>query len=136
MSSYISLTSIDNSSACLPSSPWQQHTVLFGLKHNGSVLTQLEEDVAFFLLARGPYAYAGWGSWGMSWPLNPEPAHGALPPQPHGVVVPSLLRADFGKPDGLCAETVPGKSGIFTREWSGATVTLDCGTFKGTMKRK
>jgi hypothetical protein len=62
--------------------------VLFGFTQNGSTLTQVEQDIAFFQLARGPYAYAGWGTWGMTWPFNPEPAHGGLPPSPGGVPLP------------------------------------------------
>ena len=37
-----------------------------------------------------------------------------------------LFDADFGEPDGPGREII---SGVFTREWSKATVTLDCNTF-------
>ena len=33
---------------------------------------------------------------------------------------------DFGVPTALCNETA---SGVFTRPWSNAVVTLDCNTF-------
>ena len=60
----------------------KQHTTkLFDEPQEAAVaLAQLEQDIAFFLLARGKYAYLGWGEWGMTGPFNPEPAHGELPP--------------------------------------------------------
>ena len=70
--------------------------MLFGLSLNGTQLKQLEQDLAFFLMARGDYAWAGWGTWGMTWPFNPEPAHGELPPLPHGVPRPDELDVDYG----------------------------------------
>ena len=70
--------------------------MLFGLSLNGTQLLQLEQDLAFFLLARGDYAWAGWGSWGMVWPFNPEPAHGELPPLPHGIPRSTELDLDYG----------------------------------------
>ena len=46
--------------------PFQKFPALFGLKPGPSgALEQLTEDLAFFLLARGPYAWLGWGTWGM-----------------------------------------------------------------------
>ena len=124
--------------ACTPDSKWQQHTMLFGLSHDANhTLSQLAEDVAFFLLARGPYAYVGWSSWGMGWPFNPEPAHGTLPAIPSGIPVPVEWHADYGVPsDAVCRETEPGKSGIFTREWTKASVRLDCGAFQGSVVPK
>jgi hypothetical protein len=39
------------------------------------------------------------------------------------------MDTDYGVPvDPVCAETAPG-SGVFTRRWSKADVTLDCGTY-------
>jgi hypothetical protein len=87
-------------------------------------------------LVRGPYAWLGWGQWGMTWPFNPEPRHGELPPLPHGVPRPAVLEHDFGVPgdgdgdgDGdLCHETTSG-SGIFQRLYSRGVVELNCNTF-------
>merc|ERR1711871_876180 len=88
--------------ACRPQSSWQMQARLFGLTVNGSRPTQLQQDLAFFLLARGAYAWLGWGVWGMGWPFNPEPAHGELPPEPHGVPQPQELDQDYGAPLELC----------------------------------
>ena len=66
--------------ACSATSIWQRLPKLFGLTVNATSPLQLDQDMAFFLLARGPYAWLGWGEWGMTWPFNPEPAHGELPP--------------------------------------------------------
>jgi len=119
--------------ACSPDSVWQRFPVLFGFSVNGTVLTQLEQDLAFFLLARGPYAFAGWGVWGMQWPFNAEPRHGQLPPLPHGVPLPKEFDVDYGVPEGLCRET---RSGVFHREWSLASVQLDCNSFVAGITEK
>ena len=110
--------------------PWQTQAQLFGFRVvNGTVLPQVEQDVAFFSLARGPYAWLGWGEWGMTWPFNPEPAHGELPPLPHGVPRPALLDRDLGVPvDSVCREV---SEGVFARRWSlGGELQLDCNTFQ------
>ena len=77
----------------------------------------------------------GWGVWGMTWPFNPEPAHGELPPLPHGVPTPAEFGKDYGEPVGVCKETAP-ESGIFTREWTKSTVKLDCNKWEGTITMK
>ena len=120
--------------ACQPKSSWQTLPKLVGVHVNGSSLPQLKEDLAFFLLARGPYAWLGWGVWGMTWPFNPEPAHGELPPLPHGVPRPSEFDEDYGVPAGVCEESKTEK-GVFTRAFSKATVKLDCNTFVGTIDK-
>ena len=58
---------------------------------------------------------------------------------PHNVTYefPELLERDYGEPVGgqQCSETAP-NSGIFTRQWTGATVTMDCSTWTPTIKMK
>ena len=121
----------DLRAACTPASRWQKYATLFGFSNAGSALTQLEQDLAFFLLARGPYAWIGWGTWGIGWPFNPEPAHGTLPARPHGVPLPKELSMDVGEPvDPICKETAAG-SGVFKREYSKVSVELDCEKFIG-----
>ena len=39
-----------------------------------------------------------------------------------------VLHADYGEPSGRCQETASG-SGVFTREWSKATVQMDCNSW-------
>jgi len=117
--------------ACSEQSSWQQLPFLFGLTVNNTDILQIKEDVAFFLLARGPYAWLGWGVWGMTWPFNPEPAHGGLPPSPEGVSRPKEIDQDYGVPLGLCIET---EKGIFERKWSKAMVKLDCNKFEGSIE--
>ena len=48
---------------------------------------------------------------------------------------PDALNADYGEPSELCTETTP-KSGIFTREWSKASVKMDCNTYTGQVTMK
>ena len=100
---------------------------LYGMN---TTLAQAEQDVAYFLLARGSYAWLGWGTWGMTWPFNPEPAHGELPPQPHGVPRPALLDRDFGAPQEAGCRATGG--GVFERRFSKASVRLDCNSFVAT----
>ena len=47
------------------------------------------------------------------------------------------LHADArsGTPSGMCKETGEG-SGVFTREWSKSTVTIDCNAYTSTIKMK
>eukprot|EP00122_Pirum_gemmata_P006129 Pgem_evm1s5597 len=112
--------------ACREDSPYQQ-PYLFGLQVNNSHLINLKNDLAFFLLARGPYAWLGWGTWGMTWPFNAEPAHGELPPLPHGVPRPPELEKDYGVPiDKVCRELYPG---VFERRWTKSRIRMDC--YKG-----
>ena len=77
-----------------------------------------EQDLANFLLIRGPYAWLGHGWQGCDQPSADEGGGYPFPPQ---------LHTDFGTPLGLCAETKDG-SGVFRREWSKATVEMDCNT--------
>ena len=80
---------------------------------------QLKEDLANFLLIRGPYAYLGHGWLGCS----------------HFYVFPPELNLDYGEPEGLCKETAPG-SEVFVREWSKSTVQMDCKTYTPTITMK
>ena len=99
----------------------------------------MQQDIAFYFLARGDYAYIGYNVWGMGWPFNPEPPHGTVPAKAHGVPVPEVLTDpssvwnNLGTPEfdtetgevALCKET-SANSNIFTREYTQATLTLDC----------
>jgi hypothetical protein len=119
-------------SACDANSDWQQLTNLFGISYDGTTQTfpQLEQEVAFFLLARGDYSYWGFGSWGMTWPFQPEPAHGELPPLVDGLPVPDLLKGSYGVPSKVCAEVA---DGVFERTYEKGSVKLDCNTFVGEL---
>jgi hypothetical protein len=120
--------------ACALNSTWQRLPVLFGFTVNGTIMTQLHQDIAFFLLARGPYTYAGWGTWGMTWPFNPEPRHGQLPPMPHGVSLPVEFYDDYGVPmEQNCSEK---SEGVFSREWTRVSVELDCSNFSSALNFK
>ena len=49
--------------------------------------------------------------------------------------VPEQLNWDYGEPAGLCTETAP-NSGVFTREWTKASVKMDCNTWTPTISLK
>ena len=90
--------------------------VMSGAPHTRS--PDLLQDLAAFLLIRGPYSWLGWGWKGCSQEYY-------FPPE---------FNEDYGEPvDGaLCKETAA-DSEIFTREFSKATVQLDCKQWKGTV---
>jgi hypothetical protein len=86
---------------------------------NGS-LPYPDQDVAAFLLTRGPWAYIGYGWTGCA-------------DADHPFTRPASLDADYGVPEGFCHEVA---DGVWTREWSKATVSLDCNTFSAKIAPK
>ena len=101
---------------CDASGPVRSRAMLYGWSPgsckgtNPAQLTEPAQDVANFLLVRGPHAYLGMGwsagfggcSVDFEYPLD-------------------LLNVDYGVPvDEACHETAPG-SGIFERKWSKRT---------------
>jgi hypothetical protein len=80
-------------------------------------LPAVSQDIAAFLLLRGPYAWIGSG-----W-------IGCVTDYPF----PAELEVDYGVPmTPYFNETAPG-SGVFTRSWTKATVTFSCPTWTGTV---
>ena len=83
-------------------------------------MTDPDADIAAFLATRGGHAWLGHGWSGCSQQYER----------------PAALDKDYGEPtDTICKETQPG-SNVFVREWSKATVTVDCNTWKNTIKMK
>jgi len=80
-------------------------------------LPAVNEDLATFLLVRGPYAWLGYGWVGCITDYE----------------FPSQLSQDFGKPTESSYSEV-GTSGVFTRKWSKATVSFDCNAWKGSVQ--
>ena len=120
-------------------------------------LTDVNNSVAAFMLIRGPHAFLGWSWVSCSGDCFTELKDCPPPPgnQIHyditlgGLVGPdckhaavlhtaSLIRercrAD-GEPTELCHETAPG-SEVFVREWSKATVEVDCKGWTSSIKMK
>ena len=86
---------------------------------------------AEFLLTRGPHAVIGY-SWDGCFALHERNIKTAGQYAP----IPPEWDEDFGVPSGgACAETGPG-SGVFSREYSDATVTWDCAKGHGEIVRK
>jgi len=114
----------DMRSLCNESSLAQTVAMLYGFSPGcrgpTTNMSDVEQDVANFLLVRGPHAWLGHGWSGCSkqyeWPAQ--------------------LDADYGEPvDKICTETAPG-SGVFTREWSKASIKMDCNSWKPTIMFK
>ncbi len=109
---------------CTPTSPAQTRTLMYAFgpgacRTDPSNLVQFEQDLANFLLVRGPYAYLGHGWLGCS----------------RDYEYPAALNVDYGVPTGLCAETAPG-SGVFVRDFTKSTVQMDCNTWTPTITMK
>ena len=118
--------------------PNQNKTLQYGFTrkafHDAFPLPFPEQDVAMFMLTRGPYAYIG-----HSWMVCVHPSGYVTGNSVKGYERPLQLDVDYGEPvalKGSCTETVPGKSGIFTREWTKADVQMDCNTWQATIKMK
>jgi hypothetical protein len=82
-------------------------------------LLNLDVDLATFLLQRGDYAWLGYGWLGCDLEY----------------VYPPEFNVDYGVPTGTCTETAP-NSGVFTRDWTKATVQMNCNTYTGTITMK
>jgi hypothetical protein len=89
-------------------------------------------DVAYFLLTRGPYAWIAGGpmlGWHMShwWTANKtRPISFRDLRQPE-------FNEDYGEPTCSCTQTQPG---VFSRDWTKASISIDCNTLKGTITMK
>ena len=86
-------------------------------KTNPANLTYPLQDIAGFLLVRGDYAWLGhgWEGCGRTFSYPPE------------------LHQDYGVPLGVCAEVAPN---VWQREWTGATISLDCGSWSANITMK
>lgn len=109
-------------SLCTANSPPQTRYMQYsfspgGCKGDPSNLTYPLQDIANFLLIRGPYALLGHGWLGCSREYQ----------------VPEQINWDYGEPTGLCKETT---TGVFTRDWTKATIQMDCNTWTPTITLK
>jgi len=82
---------------------------------NPSTLEFFEQDLANFLLSRGPYAVLGHGWLGCS----------------QKYLFPNALNLDYGTPTELCQEI---SSGVFQRKYTKSVVQMDCNTWTPTIK--
>ena len=89
-------------------------------------------DVAYFLLTRGPYAWIAGGpmlGWRMShwWTANKtRPINFRDLRQPE-------FDEDYGEPTCSCTQSAPG---VFERDWTKASIQMDCNTLTGTITMK
>lgn len=113
---------------CGADSPSQTGTLFYGFSRithhqawfpNGT-LPYAEQDTALFALARGPYAYLGYG-----WTGCADAAH--------PFTRPASLDWDLGPPAGFCAETAPG-SNVWARTFQNAVVSVNCTSFESDVQ--
>ena len=83
--------------------------------NRNTTLLQFNEDLAFFMLVRGPAAWIGYTSTFCA-------AHYDLP---------GALFLDYGDPLGTCKETSPG---VFQRQFANAVAEFDTNTYQGSVK--
>ena len=105
---------------CTAGSQAQERAMMFPFQGKStSSLPFFEQDLAAFLLTRGPHAFIGHAWKGCS----------------QSYAFPDALNADYGEPvDGaLCKESKPN---VFTREWTKASVQLDCVSYAATITMK
>ena len=106
---------------CAESSPAASQAILYGFTgtqdKTNSTPTGFAQDLANVQLIRGDYAFLGY-----SWRGCDEP-----------IFRPPELDLDYGVPLGLCAETAPG---VFSRNFSRSTVTMDCASWTPTITFK
>ena len=116
--------------ACKPggAASWQTSSALrYELTQPATSIASVARDVATFLLVRGPYAWIGHG-----WVGCAAPAH--APANETQYARPAALDVDYGEPvDAACAEMGPAGSGVFSRKWSKASVSVDCNTLEGVI---
>lgn len=98
------------------SSPFYNATTMHSLSGDHVKLPNFAQDLAVFLLLRGPFAWLGFGWSGCG----------------NEVAFPEPLSRDYGTPVGFCEETAPG-SGVFARRWTKATVQMDCNAYIGNV---
>jgi len=118
------------------------HTVLW---HPNGTLPWFLQDLATFLLVRGPFAWLGYtwsGCTDSGYPAGCDPActqPGCKPCRfptamdSHPFPRPDALDSDFGEPVGQCHES---SAGVWTREWSKASVELNCNSFRASILKK
>jgi hypothetical protein len=114
--------------SCAPNSTMQTDNLFYGFSGMGGgkwfAPTSPFLDIASFLLVRGKYAWIGY-SWSQCWGWNGHKGDYFLRPDEFDYEV--------GRPLELCHETAPG-SGVWKRQWSKATATVDCHTMNATIK--
>lgn len=88
-------------------------------------LPAFNEDLATFLMVRGPYAWLGYGWVGCSSGSEPPGGSG------HCYEFPEALNLDYGVPVNNCSEW--NGSGVFSRNYTNSFVTFDCNTWKGNV---
>ena len=98
------------------SSPFYNATTMHALTGDHVLLPNLAQDLAVFLLLRGPWAWLGFGWSGCN----------------NLVSFPDAFALDYGVPTGFCQETAPNSS-VFTRAWTKARAQMDCNTYVGTI---
>ena len=105
--------------ACSPGSAAYTQPLLFQYSNETKrPLPSASQDMAQFLLVRGPYAWIGY-SWDGCYPNVAT------------YEVPELLNMDVGEPLEMCHESSPG---VFSRRWSRVTVALDCNSWTPTFQ--
>ena len=96
-------------------------------------LPNVAADLASFMLVRGDYAWLGYSWLGCTSDSTPGHGGGASGRYTSPDEMPELA-PDFGVPSAPYAEV--GSSGVFVREWTKATVKMDCNSYTPSIVMK
>ena len=99
----------------------------------GLAAVNLDLDMAYYLVARGVYAWVGSGPI-LGWQLSHWWARGKTRLIEPSDFRPHWFDAEFGEPLQGCFETAPGVSGVFRRRWTKVTATVDCNAIAGDIR--
>lgn len=113
--------------ACAPHSAEYDSALMVTFAGEGNRAPYWEDDLATFLLIRGPFAWIGHDFNSCS--LGSQPVGGAGQMYER----PPALDVDYGIPKGQCQETT--QPGVFQRTWTKAVVQFQCSTGKGSVVR-
>ena len=111
---------------CSPTAGAQNGTLFYGFsrsKHSTPFPPSTpDQDLAIFLLARGPYAFFGYGWSGCV-------------DSTHPFTRPPRMDVEYGSPLNTCSQTATG-SGVWTRNFTLADIAVDCNSFEATFTMK
>lgn len=122
--------------ACRQNSTMQTTAIMFSFSGSKTKpLPFVTEDLATFLLIRGPYAWLGY-QWIGCVSCNSTPRDPSGLCDPTGAYErPNILDTDYGEPNDVCRESKV-DSGIFLRDWTKARVSFDCNLWKGSVENR
>jgi hypothetical protein len=112
---------------------WAGSALLFQWTNSSSYpLPNIKVDLASFMLVRGDYAWLGYSWLGCTSDATPGHGGGAAGRYTSPDEMPELA-VDYGAPTAPLAEVSPG---VFARDYSKATIQVDCNSYTASFVMK